>query len=90
MCPHATDPIGRSGRLSTATANAFKRATPSFSAYTQVRKQGEIVELVLGLGLLDWRSPDKGKAGSMHRKPPLVDRLQATTQALDQCSRPSL
>ena len=61
-----------------------------FRMHTQVRKQGEIVELVLGLGILDWRCPDKGKAGSMHRKPPLVDRLQAATQALDQCSRPSL
>ena len=28
-----------------------------FRTYTQIRKQGEIVELVLGLGLLDWRSP---------------------------------
>jgi AAA domain len=27
-----------------------------FRLHTQVRKQGEIVELVLGLGLLDWRS----------------------------------
>lgn len=27
-----------------------------FRMYTQVRKEGEIVELVLGLGLLDWRS----------------------------------
>ena len=26
-----------------------------FRLHTQVRKQGEIVELVLGLGLLDWR-----------------------------------
>ena len=25
--------------------------------YTQVRKQGEIVELVIGLGLLDWPKP---------------------------------
>ena len=26
-----------------------------FRFHTQVRKQGEILELVLGLGLLDWR-----------------------------------
>jgi hypothetical protein len=30
-----------------------------FRMHTQVRKQGEVVELVLGLGLLDWRSPAK-------------------------------
>src|SRR5256885_10488016 len=38
-----------------------------FRMHPQVRKQGEIVELVLGLGLLDWRSPDKGKAGAIRR-----------------------
>ena len=38
-----------------------------FRMHTQVRKQGEIVELVLGLGLLDWRSPAKGKAGPIRR-----------------------
>ena len=38
-----------------------------FRLHTQVRKQGEIVELVLGLGLLDWRSPGKGKAASIRR-----------------------
>lgn len=38
-----------------------------FRLHTQVRKQGEIVELVLGLGLLDWRSPDNGKAGPIRR-----------------------
>lgn len=38
-----------------------------FRLHTQVRKQGEIVELVLGLGLLDWRSPDKSKSGPIRR-----------------------
>lgn len=33
-----------------------------FRLHTQVRKQGEIVELILGLGLLAWNSPGKGKA----------------------------
>ena len=31
-----------------------------FRFHTQVRKQGEILELVLGLGLLDWRGSSKG------------------------------
>lgn len=31
-----------------------------FRFHTQVRKQGEILELVLGLGLLDWRDNTKG------------------------------
>jgi AAA domain len=31
-----------------------------FRFHTQVRKQGEILELVLGLGLLDWRNKSKG------------------------------
>ena len=31
-----------------------------FRFHTQVRKQGEILELVLGLGLLDWRDKSKG------------------------------
>jgi hypothetical protein len=38
-----------------------------FRMHTQVRKQGEVVELVLGLGLLDCRSPAKGKAGPIRR-----------------------
>jgi very-short-patch-repair endonuclease len=33
-----------------------------FRLHTQVRKQGEIVELVLGVGLLAWRSPVRGKS----------------------------
>jgi hypothetical protein len=33
-----------------------------FRMYTQVQKQGEIIELVLGLGLLAWRGPTKGKS----------------------------
>ena len=33
-----------------------------FRLHTQVRKQGEIVELVLGLGLLAWRSPVRGRS----------------------------
>jgi hypothetical protein len=32
-----------------------------FRMHTQVQKQGEIIELVLGLGLLVWRGPTKGK-----------------------------
>src|SRR5690606_7592688 len=28
-----------------------------FALHTQLRKQGELVELVLGLGLLDWKAP---------------------------------
>ena len=31
-----------------------------FRFHTQVRKQGEILELVLGLGLLDWRDSSRG------------------------------
>jgi hypothetical protein len=38
-----------------------------FRMHTQVRKQGEIVELLLGLGLLDWRNPVKGKTIPIHR-----------------------
>lgn len=33
-----------------------------FRMHTQVKKQGEIIELVLGLGLLAWRGPTKGKS----------------------------
>jgi hypothetical protein len=38
-----------------------------FRLHTQVQKQGEIVELVLGLGLLAWRSPSKGKSPAILR-----------------------
>ena len=38
-----------------------------FRMHTQVRKQGEILELVLGLGLLDWRSPVNGKIVRIRR-----------------------
>lgn len=38
-----------------------------FRMHTQVRKQGEIVELVLGLGLLNWRSPVNGTAAPIRR-----------------------
>ncbi|MDO9478485.1 MAG: AAA domain-containing protein [Pseudohongiella sp.] len=31
-----------------------------FGLHTQLRKQGELLELVLGLGLLDWRTPSGG------------------------------
>jgi hypothetical protein len=31
-----------------------------FRLHTQVQKQGEIIELVLGFGLLAWRAPSKG------------------------------
>ncbi len=38
-----------------------------FNLHTQVRKQGEIVELILGLGLLDWRSTANIKLTSIRR-----------------------
>jgi hypothetical protein len=38
-----------------------------FRLHTQVQKQGEIVELVLGLALLAWRSPTKGKSAPILR-----------------------
>jgi hypothetical protein len=38
-----------------------------FRLHTQVQKQGEIVELVLGLGLLAWRSSSKGKSPAILR-----------------------
>jgi hypothetical protein len=33
-----------------------------FRLHTQVQKQGELIEVVLGLGLLSWRGPSKGKS----------------------------
>ena len=38
-----------------------------FRLHTQVRKQGEILELVLGLGLLDWRDSSKGASPPIQR-----------------------
>ena len=38
-----------------------------FRLHTQVRKQGEILELVLGLGLLDWRDSSKGTSPPIQR-----------------------
>ena len=38
-----------------------------FRLHTQLRKQGEIFELILGLGLLDWRNPGVGKAHPIRR-----------------------
>jgi very-short-patch-repair endonuclease len=38
-----------------------------FGMHTQVRKQGEIVELALGLGLLTWRSPVRGASVPIRR-----------------------
>ena len=38
-----------------------------FRLHTQVQKQGEIIELVLGFGLLAWRSPTKGKTAPILR-----------------------
>ncbi len=38
-----------------------------FRLHTQVQKQGEIIELVLGFGLLAWRNPSKGKAAPILR-----------------------
>lgn len=38
-----------------------------FSLHTQLRKQGELVELVIGVGLLDWRAPVGGKVIPIRR-----------------------
>jgi very-short-patch-repair endonuclease len=38
-----------------------------FRMHTQVQKQGEILELVLGLGLLAWRRPNDGKSPAILR-----------------------
>lgn len=38
-----------------------------FNLHTQVRKQGEIVELILGLGLLDWRGTANVKLATIRR-----------------------
>ncbi len=38
-----------------------------FRLHTQVQKQGELVEIVLGLGLLSWRNRNNGKAGAVIR-----------------------
>jgi very-short-patch-repair endonuclease len=38
-----------------------------FRMHTQVQKQGEIIELVLGLGLLAWRRPNDGKSPAILR-----------------------
>jgi very-short-patch-repair endonuclease len=38
-----------------------------FRMHTQVQKQGEIIEIVLGIGLLAWRRPNEGKAPSILR-----------------------
>lgn len=38
-----------------------------FSLHTQVRKQNELVELVLGVGLLEWHAPVKNKAVTTRR-----------------------
>ena len=38
-----------------------------FNMHTQVRKQGEIFELVLGFGLLEWRAPPNGASTPIRR-----------------------
>jgi hypothetical protein len=38
-----------------------------FRLHTQVEKQGEILELVLGVGLVSWRGPSKGKSATILR-----------------------
>ncbi len=38
-----------------------------FRLHTEVQKQGEIIEVVLGLGLLAWRGPTKGKSAPILR-----------------------
>jgi hypothetical protein len=50
----------RRSRIQTAYAELFR-------LHSQVQKQGELVELVLGLGLLSWRNPNDGKAASVFR-----------------------
>lgn len=50
----------RRSRIQTVYAELFR-------LHTQVQKQGELVELVLGLGLLSWRNPNKGKSASVLR-----------------------
>ena len=50
----------RRSRIQTVYAELFR-------LHTQVQKQGELVELVLGLGLLSWRNPNSGKAASVLR-----------------------
>lgn len=50
----------RRGRIQAVYAELFRM-------YTQVRKQGELVELVLGLGLLNWRSPANGDTVRIRR-----------------------
>jgi hypothetical protein len=38
-----------------------------FRLHTQMQKQGELIELVLGFGLLTWRSPTKGQSAPILR-----------------------
>ncbi|MCB1048683.1 MAG: AAA family ATPase, partial [Calditrichaeota bacterium] len=38
-----------------------------FTLHTQLQKQGEILELVLGMGLLDWRAPGGNSAIAVRR-----------------------
>ncbi len=38
-----------------------------FRMHTQLRKQGEIIELVLGFGLLAWRRPNEGRSPAILR-----------------------
>jgi len=44
-----------------------------FSLHTQLQKQGELVELVLGVGLLDWRATLNGKSVPMRRHVVVLD-----------------
>jgi hypothetical protein len=46
-----------------------------FNLHTQVRKQGEIVEVVLGLGLLEWSAKVNGKA-VLIRRHAIVGRVE--------------
>lgn len=57
-----------------------------FRFYTQVRKQGEILELVLGLGLLDWRDNSKGASPPIlrHMVTARVDLLFDSTTGIIQ------
>lgn len=44
-----------------------------FSLHTQLQKQGELVELVLGVGLLDWRATLNGKSVPVRRHVVVLD-----------------
>jgi very-short-patch-repair endonuclease len=73
-CPEVTSSYERFRPTWEAWAKEYQRRNRIQSVYaelfrlhTQVQKQGEIVELVLGLGLLAWRGESKGKSAPIYR-----------------------